>query len=204
MELSDVIRARGSVKRYDPEFELSDQDLRSLFELVVRSPSSFNLQHWRFVAVRDQGLKDQIMAAAWGQPHLGQASVDVVICGKLPAHEDAAEIYGSAPEDVAAKMVPMIGGLYGTNPQLQRDEAIRSGSLAGMTLMYVAQDMGFATCPMIGFDAAKVSELLGIPDDHVPVMIVTLGKGATDARPTERLDVERVVKLDRFDGAGLG
>jgi len=203
MELAEAIRSRGSVKSYEPEFVVSDDDLRKLFELVVRSPSSFNLQHWRFVAVRDKATKDQIMGAAWGQAHLGQASVDVVVCGKMPAHEDAEAIYASAPAEVSAKMVPMIGGLYSPNEQLQRDEAIRSASLASMTLMLVAEDMGLATCPMIGFDPAKVSEIVGIPEDHVPVMIVTLGKAAAPARPTDRLAVEKVVTLDRFDGPGL-
>ena len=203
MDLADAIRARGSVKSYEPEHEISDAELKELFELVVRSPSSFNLQHWRFVAVRDQALKDQVMAAAWGQTHLGEASIDVVVCGKLPAHEDAEEIWSAAPPEVASKMVPMIGGFYCGNPALQRDEAVRSGSLAAMTLMLVAQSMGLSTCPMIGFDPGKVAEILSIPDDHVPVMIVTLGKGLTAARPTARLPVERVVMLDRFGGEGL-
>lgn len=204
MELSDVIRARGSVKAYDPTHVVSDEDLRRLFELVVLTPSSFNLQHWRFVVVRDQGLKDQLMGAAWGQAHLGQASADVVICAKLPAHEDAERVWAHAPAEVAGKMTPMIGGFYGKNEALQRDEAIRSGSLAGMTLMLVAQDMGLSTCPMIGFDPARVSEILSIPADHVPVMIVTLGKGAAPARPTARHPLAEVVKLDVFDGPGLG
>jgi nitroreductase len=125
------------------------------------------------------------------------------VCGKLTAHEDAVEVFADAPAELAGRMLPMIQGFYTGKPQLQRDEALRSGSLAAMTLMLVAQDMGLSTCPMIGFDATKVAGLLGIPDDHVPVMIVTLGKGTRPARPTSRLPVERVVKLDRFDGPGL-
>ncbi len=203
MELSEAIRARGSVKSYDTSYSLSDDDLRRLFELVVRSPSSFNLQHWRFLVVREQGLKDQLMGAAWGQTHLGEASADVVVCGKLDAHEDAAAIYAGAPPEVAEKMVPMIGGFYATNDGLKRDEAIRSGSLAAMTLMLAAEDMGLATCPMIGFDPSKVSEILSIPDDHVPVMLVTVGKAATAARPSDRLPLSEVVKLGDFQAPGL-
>ncbi len=203
MEVQDAVRARGSVKSYDPAHVVTDEDLKRLFEVVIRTPSSFNLQHWRFLAVRDAELKNAIMGAAWGQKHLGEASVDVVVCGKLGAHEDAARIWAEAGEDVAGKMVPMIQGFYGKNAALQRDEAIRSGSLAAMTLMLVAEDMGLSTCPMIGFDPARVSEILGIPSDHVPVMIVTLGKGTSAARPSGRLPVDEVVRLDQFDGPGL-
>ena len=133
--------------------------------------------------MRDQAVKDKIMAAAWGQSHLGEASVDVVVCGKLTAYDDAEEIYSSAPPEVGQKMVPMIGGLYSTNDGLQRDEAIRSASLAAMTLMLLAQDMGYATCPMIGFDHDAVAKLVNLPADHAIGPMVAIGKKTKDSWP---------------------
>ena len=59
--------------------------------------------------------------------------------------------------------------MYKENMTLQRDEAIRSGALAGATLMLAAQGMGFATTPMTGFDAAGVAAEFGIPATEVPV-----------------------------------
>ena len=46
--------------------------------------------------------------------------------------------------------------------------------------------------------------ILGIPEDHVPVMLVTLGKGAAPARPSGRLPLAEVARFDTFDGPGLG
>ena len=168
------------------------------------SPSSFNLQHWRFVAVRDPQQKAKLQEAAMGQAQVGAASATIVVLGKLGAHEDAATIYADAPEKVRASMVPMIHGLYTDKHQLQRDEAIRSASLAAMTLMLTAYDMGFATGPMIGFDPAAVAEVLGIPDDHIPVMLMVLGRQSGDLRPrSSRWSPAEIVHLDRFDGPGL-
>ncbi|WP_018313077.1 hypothetical protein [Cupriavidus sp. UYPR2.512] len=48
--------------------------------------------------------------------------------------------------------------LYTENPTFQRDEAVRSGSLAAMTLMLAAQGKGLVSGPMIGFNAQQVSE----------------------------------------------
>lgn len=204
MELADAILGRGSVKAYDPAVAIDDAELSAIFELVLRTPSSFNLQHWRFVCVRDAETRAELMGASFGQKHVGECSVDVVVCGKLMAHLDAPAAWADAPADVQTRMVPMIQGFYGEDQQLQRDEAIRSGSLAAMTLMLVAQSRGWSTCPMIGFDPTKVAKTLGIPDDHVPVMLVTMGKGAAEARPSARFPASEVVKLDRFDGPGLG
>ena len=98
----------------------------------------------------------------------------------------------------------MITGIYEGKPQLQRDEAIRSGSLGSMTLMLVARSMGLDTCPMIGFDPEKVSRIVGLDDDHIPVMLITLGKsGNIDPFPTSRLDLSDTVKLETLTGPGL-
>ncbi|MFT7463868.1 MAG: nitroreductase, partial [Pseudohongiellaceae bacterium] len=165
MELEQALNERRSVKSYDPQHVISDAELRKLFEMVVRSPSSFNLQHWRFVLVRDAGRREKMQVACYGQSHVGECSVDVVVCGKLDAHEDAAQAWADAPSDVISKMVPMIGGFYATNEQLKRDEAIRSASLAAMSLMLMARSMGLDTCPMIGIDPKKVAELIELPDN---------------------------------------
>jgi nitroreductase len=203
MELEQALSERRAVKSYDPEHVISDDDLRRLFELVVRSPSSFNLQHWRFVLVRDKQRRQLLQAASFGQSQVGECSVAVVVCATLKAHEDAARLWSAAPQAVQDRMVPMISGLYADNSQLQRDEAIRSAGLASMTLMLAARSMGLDTCPMIGFDPKQVAELIELPADHVALMLITLGKAAAEGRTTERLPVNEVVLLESFGGEGL-
>ena len=85
-----------------------------------------------------------------------------------------------------------------------RDEALRSGGLASMALMLKATEMGLGTCPMIGFDQTKLATVLAIPDDHVCVMMICVGKIEQQARPrTHRYEVSQVVALDGFDGRRL-
>ena len=204
MELERAIRERRSIKSYDTSHEVDDATLRRIFALVTESPSSFNLQHWRFVVVRDGARRKALAAAAWGQRHLAECSAVVAVCGKLRAHEDAARTNAHAPQDVLDGLVPIIENSYADDARFQRDEAIRSGALAAMTLMLVAQGEGLATCPMIGFDPKQVATLLGIPDDHVVVMLVTLGKWTGEKPfPTSRLPLDEVVKLETLPGPGL-
>lgn len=102
-------------------------------------------------------------------------------------------------------MLPMIAKFYDPSPALRRDEAIRSASLAAMTLMYAASDMGYASGPMIGFDPASVSRLVSLDEQHIPVMLVVIGKQLGDIRPcADRYPVGEVVKLESLDGPGLG
>ena len=204
MQLIQAITGRRSVKHYDPDHAITDDELKALFDKVLLSPSSFNLQHWRFVVVRDPARKAELRAAASGQEQVETASATIVVIGKLSAHQDVAEIYADTPEPVRQSMIPMIEGFYADKPQLQRDEAIRSASLAAMTLMYAAYEMGYATGPMIGFDPEAVSGLIGLDDQHVPVMLIVIGKASGEIRPrAHRYPAGAVVKLESFDGKGL-
>ena len=70
--------------------------------------------------------------------------------------------------------------------------------------MYAAHAMGLATGPMIGFDPAGVAELLELPEDLIPVMLVVLGKQEGTLRPRmSRLGLDEVVKLESFSGESL-
>lgn len=204
MQFSDVLAGRRSVKKYDPSHSIGDEELKTLFEKVSLSPSSFNLQHWRFVVVRDKELKSRLRKAAYDQEQVETASAVVVVAAKLNAHEDAEQIYADAPDSVKQSMIPMIKGFYANKPQLQRDEAIRSASLAAMTLMYAAFDMGYATGPMIGFDPDAVAKLVALDNGHIPVMLIVLGKQVGDMRPRAmRHPLSTTVKLEAMDARGL-
>lgn len=204
MEFANIVSGRRSVKKYDPDYAISDAELKTLFDHVSLSPSSFNLQHWRFVVVRDAQLKSKLRKAAWDQEQLETASATIVVAAKLNAHEDADQLYADAPESVRQSMVPMIAGFYADKPRMQRDEAIRSASLAAMTLMYAAHDMGYATGPMIGFDPQAVSELVRLDEQHFPVMLIVIGKQVGDMRDRAfRYPLTTTVKLETMGGTGL-
>lgn len=204
MEFSEIIHQRRSVKSYDPKKTISDEELSELFEEVVLSPSSFNLQHWTFIAVRDPELRNQLKEAAWGQQQVVDSSVTFLVCGKLDAYKDAPKIYENVPKEVQEGMLPMIKNFYDGKDQLQRDEAIRGASLAAMTLMYAAKNRGWATGPMIGFDANAVTKLLNLTPNYIPVMLLVLGYQDKEPRPRSyRRPIDEVVRLNTLDGPGL-
>lgn len=204
MKFSEVVQQRRSVKSYQPDTAISDDELTVIFDEVVLSPSSFNLQHWQFIVQRDSGRKEKLKEIAWGQPQVGDCSAAILVCGRLDAWKDAAEIYKDAPESVQQSVVPMIENLYRDNEQLCRDEAIRSASLAAMTLMYSAANRGYVSGPMIGFDQAAAATVCELPETTIPVMLVVLGKQLNEPRPRDnRRPLSDVVRLESHAGKGL-
>ena len=48
MNTADAIRQRRAVKHFDPAHEMPKETFDQLMELVMQSPTSFNIQQWRF------------------------------------------------------------------------------------------------------------------------------------------------------------
>jgi nitroreductase len=204
VELESVLRQRRTVRHFDPNFEISDDQLAKLFEQVALTPSSYNLQHWRFVVVRDAERRKALAKAAFNQPWVSQASAVVAVLGKLNAHVDAPRIFSAAPKDVQARLLPEIQATYAQHPTEQREEAITGAALATMTLLLVATDMGLATCPVGAFDRKQVRELLGVDDKHIVTMLIALGKQAGQLHVQgHRWPPSEIVRLERWDGEGL-
>ena len=181
METITAIKERRSVKHYDPAHEMSEAEINTLLELALLSPTSFNMQNWRFVVVLDPEKRAAIQAAAWNQAQVTDASITILLCAKLNAHEDAGRYWVHAPQSVQDILVPMISPFYQNNAQLRRDEAMRSIGIAAQTLMLTAKSMGYDSCPMIGFDPEKVAEIIDLPENHVIGMMLTVGKALKDA-----------------------
>ncbi len=204
MDTLEAIQKRRSVKVYDPDYQIAEEETRQLLSLAMLSPTAFNIQHWRFVVVKDKVLREKIRAAAWDQAQVTDASLLIVLCADLKAWEKQPERYWrNAPEEVQDFILPAIDQYYRGKDQVQRDEAMRSCGIAAQTLMLAAKSMGYDSCPMDGFDFDEVAEMINLPDDHVISMFVVIGKALKDANPRagqlEYSEVVEVVIEDNFD-----
>lgn len=208
MELEQAIRSRRSVKKYQPGQSISDDQLRELFNDAKLTPSSFNIQHWHFIVVRDQDRKDVLMECASGQPQVGACAAAVIVVADPDQYKKAGEYWrkSGVPDNVAERYEKMIPGFYKDNPQKARDEALRSIGLISGTLMLKAKAMGFDSGPMIGFDPEAVSEKFHIEQPRFPAMLIVLGKQDPEAsahdRPYRR-PVSDIVRLDDGNGQPL-
>lgn len=200
MQVKEAIESRRSVKHYDPEHRMSQQEIDQLLSLAMLAPTAFNIQNWRFVAVTDPELRKQIRAASWDQAQVTDASLLIVLTADLNAWKKEPQRYWrDAPQAVQDYLVPAIGQYYNGREQVQRDEAMRSCGMAAMTLMLAAKDMGYDTCPMDGFDFDAVGKLINLPADHTISMFVVVGKPLRPAQPRGgQLAMNEVVIRDKF------
>lgn len=200
MDTISAIETRRSIKKFDPDHRFTPAEIEQLMSLVLLSPTAFNIQNWRFVVVGDPEVKQAVRNHGWNQAQFTECSLLVLICGDRNAYCQEPERYWrNAPEPVREALVPMITGFYGQNEPERRDENLRSGGMAGQTLMLAAKALGYDSCPMTGFDFAEVGKVINLPPEHDIVMAVTVGKALEPARERAgQLAIADVVVTDRF------
>jgi nitroreductase len=196
MDTFDAIYQRRSIKQYDAQHKLSPQEETKLLQAAIQSPTSFNIQHWRFVVVRDPELRQKIRKEFGNdQAQMTDASLLILMTADTNAWKKTPERYWeNAPKEVAELLVNWMAPFHEGREWLQRDEAQRSIGMAMQTLMLAAKSMGYDSCPMIGFDIEKVAELINLPEDHVMGPMVAIGKGTKKSWPKPgQLSLDEVV-----------
>lgn len=200
--IKTLIESRVSTNYYDTSRHLSDDEIVDLVRIATCAPSAYNFQNWKFIAVRTPEAKARLKTVAYGQQKVVDAAVTVIVCGTLTPYAQLSNALqpsvdaGLMNQTVREAMVRRARLSYLNKPQLQRDEAVRSASLAAMTLMFAAQGKGLSTGPMSGFDPSGVAREFGLSENEVPVILVTVGYPAQgNWRQKPRRPLDDVIEL---------
>jgi nitroreductase len=201
MNTIEAIYKRRAVKAFDAAHKLSADEERTLLEATIQAPTSFNAQHWRMVIFRDSALRAKLRKQLGNdQAQITDASLLIFFTADVKAWAKNPERYrANAPDDVADLLVNWMGPFHEGREWLQRDEAQRSIGIAMQTLMLAAQDMGYQSCPMVGFEIEQVAELIKLPEDYVMGPMVAIGKGSKEPLPKPgQLPLNELVVEDSF------
>jgi len=192
---------RRSIKKFDSTHRLTEAEEKTLLEATIQSPTSFNIQHWRFLILRDPKLRAQIKDEfAGGQSQISDASLVVLFTADMKAWKKEPERYwANGPGDISHLLPDAMAGFYQEREWLQKDEAQRSIGMAMQTLMLVAQAMGYDSCPMIGYEIENVAKLINLPEDFVMGPMVAIGKAIKEPWPKPgQLPLEELVYENSF------
>ena len=171
--LINALNWRYATKIFDPARKVSAEDLRTLEQSLVLTPSSFGLQPYRFILVNDPQVRAQLREVSWGQSQVTDASHLVVFLarkGLTEADVDhslarIAEVRGDQGDHLAGYRAMMVNTLV-TGPRAATvpEWAARQAYIALGQFMASAAMLGLDTCPMEGLDAAKYDEILNLTD----------------------------------------
>lgn len=198
----ETIEQRRTTVLFDTARDISDEQVSELVRLATRAPTAFNLQNWRFIAVRTAEAKARLRAVAWDQAKITEAPVTFIVCGQLadehtlPDRLRPSVEAGLMPAQMVDGWVAGAASLYAGQPWRQRDEAVRSAAFGATTLFYAAHSMGLGSGPMIGFDPEAVSREFDLAENEIPVLLVAVGYGTSANWPQKpRRPLDQVLNV---------
>lgn len=185
MEFAELAKNRRSAINFQPDVKISASELQEIFEIVKTHPSSYNIQTTHYYVVTSEKKKALVKKASFEQHKTLSASATIIVCGDKEGYKEAPRLYegmkmlGIIDELEYNDTIETINNLYGSDPILIEEDNIRNASLSAMLFMLAAKDKGWDTCPMHVKNESIIKEIYTIPENHQPILMITLGKSVT-------------------------
>jgi nitroreductase len=182
MDVLDAVRGRRSVTFFEADRTIPDGTLQELLELANLAPSSFNLQPWQVVVVRDPERKKILRRYALDQSKIEEASAVLIVVAdpdvevNLDSMLDSWEELGYIKKASRATITHMVRTRYGPEGSFERKIfAAKNAALFAMSLMLAARGLGLETHAIDGFDERPMKKAFAIPDDKLVPMLIAIG-----------------------------
>lgn len=185
MDFNTILQKRRAVNFFDPAKDVPQPLLEQMIEDAANAPSSFNLQPWNVIALRNLDDKVRLRKVAMNQPKVSEAPVVLIVLADCQGWEKGHPTLernflemlkaGSMKEAQKDWFYGACGKLYGKNRDTQLAFAIKNTSFFAMSMMYAAANLGLDTHPMDGFDHEAVRKEFKIPDNYWVPMLIAVG-----------------------------
>jgi nitroreductase len=197
---------RYATKQFDSTKQIPSETWQVLEQSLVLSQSSFGLQPWKFLVIRNPEIRQQLVEHSWNQKQVIDASHLVVFA--INKNIDAAYVdrYVARMSEVQGVPIDSLQGFgnvvkgFIANPAMDLDAwATRQVYIALGEYMTTAAILGVDTCPIEGFIPAKYDEILGLTaQGYASVVVCPAGYRAADdkyaAKPKVRFVTEDVLE----------
>jgi coenzyme F420-0:L-glutamate ligase/coenzyme F420-1:gamma-L-glutamate ligase len=198
MDISDLIKTRRAIRRYQDE-PISREQIIQLFELAHWAPSAHNQQPWRFAVLTHPADKARL-ARAMGERLREDRTAD----GDPPdeIERDVARSYARITGAPVLIVICLSMIEMDTYPDRRRNRyewimAVQSVSMAAQNMWLAAHSQGLAMCWLCAplFVPNLVRETLNLPPDWEPVGLMTLGYPAEEKTKTRQPLENKVIWL---------
>jgi len=189
---------RYATKKFDTEKKLSADQENTIKEALRMTPSSFWLQPWKFVFVKNPELREMLKEHAWGQSQVTDASHLLILCRENEVDqnlvneyfEDMKKTTWAGEEDISGYKNMVTWFVWNLDSEDAKIWAEKQVYIALWNIMTVLAEMKIDSCPMEWFDSVKFDEILELQDKWISsVVILPIGFRASDDKYSENQKV---------------
>jgi nitroreductase len=175
MEVWEAIVTRRSVRAFQPN-DIEDPILLKLVEAARWAPSGSNIQPWHFIIIKNELQIKKIKAFSPGMPGIPGALI--VIATDLGLAEKK-------------------GGKLARNVLSLMDAALAAHNIA-----LAAVDIGLGTCMVRSFNPEALQEILKLPSEIVPQLIMAIGYPAKIPPAPKRKELKEIISWEIYQKEG--
>lgn len=175
---------RYATKKFDATKIITTEDLDTLKEAIRLSSSSYGLQPYKVILVKNPELRAKIQPSAWGQSQIIEASHVIVFANEI--NFGATEIDNYIKNTSETRAIPaqslqgyadfMKANITALSEENRNNWTAKQTYLALGNLLNAAAELKIDVTPMEGFVPAEVNEILGLEALGLnATLIATLG-----------------------------
>ena len=189
-QILEVFNKRYACKKFSTEKRVAEEDLKTIIESARLSPSSFGLEPWEFLLLRNEKMREDFREFAWGALNSLNGATEIVILlarkgvtGDSKYFEDnwknLKKVSDEAFETVKDKFTKFQKEHLKLleNERTLFDWASKQTYIALGNMMTVAAYLGIDSCAIEGFNKEQLEkylsdmELLDLDEYGVSVMV---------------------------------
>jgi len=189
MSIIEKLNWRYATKKFDTTKQLSDSQLEILKEAFNLTALSYGLQTLKMVVVSDKSIRENLVALAFGQRQVADASHLLVLCiqneidtDDVEEHFDTVKAIRNTPDEILDPFKEQLKSTIETMPNSKKsDWATKQAYIALGNLMTVCAIEEIDSCPMEGFLPEELDKVLNLDKYELKsVLLLPVGFRAED------------------------
>lgn len=172
---------RYATKKFNPEGRIPESEFNELMDAVRLTASSYGLQPYVVVVVESTEVRKALQPACWNQPQITEASHLVILAHRTDFDESLIDSYlaeVSRERAIDPKQLKGYADFMKSKlldwPAAQKAEwTARQAYIALGNLLSAAADFRIDACPIEGFEAARVNEILNLDSRGLSASVIT-------------------------------
>ncbi len=199
----EALEFRHACKKFNAEMKIPDSELTTILECGRLSPSSFGMEPWRFLVIKDIDIRSKLREACWNQAQITDASDVIVILVKPDLPRPGSDYVNTMfhRRDLPEEAIQAYIERYKNHLESEVEPLMsyyawgsKQCYIAMANMMTAAAAAGIDSCPIEGFGKNDVESILDLENGLEVAVIVALGYRAGEQTPRLRLDSSEVIE----------
>ena len=210
-EVIELQHKRYATKNFDPARRISDEDWAALVEVGRLAPSSLGFEPWKMLLLNNEEMKQDLKSIAWGASMIDGSSHFVIYLARkgvsyeTPYIEKLMQEVRHRSYDPESSYAHRIKSFQESDAMLNDERSLfdwasKQTYIQMANMMNAAAMMGMDSCPIEGYNKAKVEAYLkekGVLDTSefgVSVMCA-FGYRNEEIKPKVRWNTESIYEV---------